>query len=261
MNVGSGRLVFRHRSTMDVLDLAARFLVDERRAFLKLSALVLLPAYALVLLVGVGADAWPLALFLAVVFATVCDLPFTVLASRLVFSADVPLRDVIADAARALPRLLVGRVLQGIGLGLGFSFCGLPGVWLGVLLQFLPEVIALERTPVFQSFSRCNRLLAGQFGDAFVAWLWLSGLQVGSVLLFDFAGRTVLREVLQISPPRPVWDQPHSVLAVTGLFVSLPYLSVARLLTYLNVRTRSEGWDIQARFVAIAQRLGPGGSP
>jgi len=261
MNLGAGRVVFRHRSTMDVLDLAARFLVQERRAFLLLSAAVLLPAWALVMLVAHGAGNWEGALFLAGLFAVTADLPFTLLASRLVFDADVPVGATMLDAVRALPRLLLGRLVQGLVVGVGLSLCGLPGIWLAVLLQFLPEVIALEKTPVFKSFTRCNRLLSGQFGDALVAWIWLTGLQIGAVLLFDFAGRTILRDVLQINPPRPVWKDGHSSLAITGLFLSLPYLSVARLLTYLNIRTRTEGWDIQARFVAIAQRLAPGGAP
>ena len=83
MNLGAGRVVFRHRSTMDVLDLAARFLVQERRAFLLLSAAVLLPAWALVMLVAHGAGNWEGALFLAGLFAVTADLPFTLLASRL----------------------------------------------------------------------------------------------------------------------------------------------------------------------------------
>ncbi len=254
MNIGSSRVVLRQRGIMEVLDLAARFLVEERRPFLILTAIVLVPPCVFALVLALAFDAWAAAACVAVGAMTLLDLPFMLLASRLVFDAKAPLSRVLLDSAKALPKLLVARTLQGIGVVLGFAMGGLPSIWLAVVLLFLPEVIALEQTSIFRSFTRCGRLLSGHFGTALVAFIWLTGLHVGAVLLFDFAGRAVLRDVLQIVPPPALFDAKKSALALAGFFAAIPFLAVTRLLVYLDIRTRAEGWDVQARFVAIAQR-------
>ena len=259
MNIGNARVVFRHRSTMDVLDLAARFLVHHRAPFLALSALVLLPSWVLSLIIVRNAS-FEAGAVAALGLAAVADLPFTVLASRLVFEERVPLTSVLGDALRALPRLVLARAVQAVAFVAGLSACGLPGIWLGVMMVFTCEVVALEKTPVFQIFTRCNRLVSGQFGDAFIAWFWLLAIQGLALVLVDYGGRHVLRDLLQVTPPSSMFDDPKSLLALTGVFLIVPYTAVARLLSYLNVRTRSEGWDIQARFVTIAQRLAGSGS-
>ena len=46
-----------------------------------------------------------------------------------------------------------------------------------------------------------------------------------------------------------------SWLALAGWWSALPLLATARFFVYLDIRTRSEGWDIQTRFAAIAARV------
>ena len=67
-------------------------------------------------------------------------------------------------------------------------------------------------------------------------------------------GRAFLGDVLQFQAPGAAWTEGGSVLAVLGFFGIVPYVTTARFFTYLNMRTRAEGWDIQTRFAAIAAR-------
>jgi hypothetical protein len=39
-----------------------------------------------------------------------------------------------------------------------------------------------------------------------------------------------------------------------GLFASVPWVSALRFLTYIDTRTRRDGWDIQVRFLALEHR-------
>jgi hypothetical protein len=47
-------------------------------------------------------------------------------------------------------------------------------------------------------------------------------------------------------------DRRRQLSRARRLFI--PYVATARFLAYLDLRTRSEGWDIQTRFAAIALR-------
>ena len=40
--------------------------------------------------------------------------------------------------------------------------------------------------------------------------------------------------------------------AVIGFFAALPLVATARFLSYIDGRTRQDGWDIQLRFMSIA---------
>ena len=54
-----------------------------------------------------------------------------------------------------------------------------------------------------------------------------------------------------------MWSDGWSVLSLLGFWLFVPYVVTARFFVYLDVRTRSEGWDIQTRFLALAARTLP----
>jgi hypothetical protein len=75
------------------------------------------------------------------------------------------------------------------------------------------------------------------------------------VVAGDLLGQGLVEFVLQLG--RPVGSLFHdggSTYALFGYFLSVPYVSSARFLGYVDSRTRREGWDIQVRFAALAQR-------
>jgi hypothetical protein len=247
------RVAFRDRSLSDVLDLALRFIVVHGRAYAWVALGAMAPLLVIALLTG-WVIGWGASWAVALPLALVAEVPFTVLASRLVFEDEVSARAVLAASLRDMPRVVVVRLLAAALALVGVFALVVPGVWLATIFLFLGEVMLLERATVGQAFGRAQRIATSDSAGALLGRLVLGLVPVGGVLLADIAGRTVLGELLQFRPPPALWSAGGGVLPLLGLFAQVPYLSTARFFLYLNVRTRAEGWDIQTRFAAIAAR-------
>ena len=247
------RVAFRDRSLADVLDLALRFVVVHGRAYALVALGAIVPLLGISLVAG-ALMGWTVSWTVALPLALVAEVPFTILASRLVFEDHVSARAVLGAALRDAPRVIFVRAIAAALVALGLSVFIVPGIWLATIFFFLGEVMLLERGSIGQSFGRAQRVASSATSDMLVAVLVLALIPFAGVLLADIAGRTVLGELLQFRPPRPLWTAGGGVLPMFGLFAQVPYLATARFFLYLNVRTRAEGWDIQTRFAAIAAR-------
>jgi hypothetical protein len=53
-------------------------------------------------------------------------------------------------------------------------------------------------------------------------------------------------------PVGSLWTHGGSGYAVAGALLSAPFVASASFLGYVDQRTRKEGWDIQLRFMALA---------
>ena len=247
------RVALRDRTVSDVLDLALRFVVVHGRVYAKVATIALLPLVALSAVAGWRLG-WAASWAIAVPLAAIGEIPFTVLASRLVFQDRVRARDVLGASLRDGPKVIFARGLAALLAAVGLFVLVIPGLWLTIISFFLGEVILLERGSAGQVLGRSHRVASSAGTEVLLGGLVLLLLAIASVLLADVAGRLVLGELLQFRPPPPVWHQGGSLLATLGLFLFVPYLATARFFLYLNVRTRAEGWDIQTRFAAIAAR-------
>lgn len=247
------RVAFRDRSIADVLDLTLRFVVVHGRVYGRVALGSVLPAAVLALAAGATLG-WRAAWWIALPLAFAAEIPFTVLASRLVFEREVHARDVLAASLREGPRVVLVRGAAAALTALALPFFLVPGVWLASIFLFLGEVILLERATAGQAFGRAQRVAGSAPNEVLLGVIVLALVPLGSVVLADVAGRAVLEELLQFRPPRPSWETGGGALATLGLFAQVPYLATARFFLYLNVRTRAEGWDIQTRFAAIAAR-------
>jgi len=254
MNVLFSRVALRDRTTADVLDLALRFLVAHAWPFAKLAALVLPPCLAATYIVGKELGwiyGWPFAIYASLV----AQAPFTELSSRLVFETDVRVRDVVRVALGRAPMLVFVRAVHLVVVGFACMLFFVPALFVGGFAFFLGEVMLLERATVSVAIPRLQRLSAGATGDAMLGVMVLGALHVLATVLGDVAGRSVLQEIFSWKAPPAAWDAGMgSFLAALGFWLFLPYAAIARLLMYLNVRTRAEGWDVQTRFMALAQR-------
>lgn len=253
MNLREARVAFRDRSVADVLDFSLRFITVHARAYGKVSLFTLLP-FGLVSLAFGYVYGWALAWAVAIPLAVFVEAPFTILASRLVFEDEVRARDVLAASLSAAPRVLIARVIALVMIGAGMSCFFVPGVGLAAMTLFVGEAMLLERAGMMTAFGRAQRVASNAIGDVVLAILVIALVPVTAVFLADFGGRTLLGEVLQFRPPRAVWNEGGSALATIGLFLQVPFLATARFFLYLNVRTRTEGWDIQTRFARLAVR-------
>lgn len=248
------RIVLRDRSVGEVLDLSLRFVVVHARAYAVIALCSLLPALLLALVAG-ALLGWPLAWLVSLPLAVVAQGPFTILASRLVFESKVDALEVLRTTAAATPRFLVGRALVTLFVGVGTLFFIVPGLYIAPMFRFSGEAALLEHAGVLASIARAQKLAAAAMSDLATGTAALALVFVASIVLGDVAGRTIIGEVLQFKPPRSLFTEYGSTLATVGMFAAIPYIATARFLLYLNVRTRTEGWDIQTLFVRIAARI------
>lgn len=253
MNVVTAKVALRDRPMVDVLDLAMRFVVVHARTYALLAAVIVPPALLASALVA-SAFGWAAAWAVAVTLAFFTRVPFIVLASRLVFHEAVQTREVLSDSLRALPRVLALGVVWLVVVSFATALFFVPAAWAASALFFVDEVAVLERSTLGQTLVRAQRLAASSIGESLLGVFAFGALTIGAAIFADVGGRTIIGELLQFRPPQSMFREGGSLLALVGWLVAVPYFATARFFTYLNVRTRAEGWDIQTRFVAIAAR-------
>jgi hypothetical protein len=91
-------------------------------------------------------------------------------------------------------------------------------------------------------------------GEALVALVLLVLLHGVACVAADGGGRALIAALLEAKAPEAMWTEGWSVLSLLGFWLFVPYVATARFFVYLDVRTKTEGWDIQTRFVALAAR-------
>ena len=258
MNVWEARVVVRERRLTEIVDLSVRFcLVLGGSLYVKLCLWLLLPAYALcfwVLRSGwQNAEIW--AGGLALVLYSVLQLPFTVAAGRLMFSAEVPLADVIRSSLELLFRICVARLLSLLVL-FGGSLLVIPIPIVISRGMYLSEVIVLEGAGPWAAYRRAGRLTTRRVAQTFAVWLALIATSAAFVVVAEILARALGAEGLSIEGVSEVWGGLNLEAGLAGLFLSLPLVASLRFLAYIDNRTRREGWDIQVRFLELGRALG-----
>jgi hypothetical protein len=251
MDLRRAHVALRERPLLDILDLAVRFCTAHARAYAMLALAVLVPAFAASLVVA-SLGGWWLGWVFTVGLTAFAGAPFVALASRLVFEDDVRAGEAISLSLRAVPGLIGARFAQAIALIACSLLLGLPWLWVGTAMFFVGEVIVLERARPGAAIGRAAGIARAHFGAALMTMLLALVAPAGAAVLADFAGREVLQGLLEVKAPPPLLKEGGSWLALLGWWSALPLLSTARFLVYLDIRTRTEGWDIQTRFAAIA---------
>jgi len=206
--------------------------------------------------------------------------PVTLFLGQALFQETVDTRRLLRDLMASLPQLIYYQVfvrgwlmllfLVGVVLDFNDEFNGLLlaafGFYCFVLQVYWPhlnEVILLERNPwrrvpgsmgdrAATTAGRCKAIAGASGGDQFGRWLTASG--IGVLLITMIASSTYYlywRLTLAAFDPRPIYAV-HLMLAV---WVVISYLTVVRFLSYLDLRIRTEGWEIELRMRAEAARL------
>ena len=74
-------------------------------------------------------------------------------------------------------------------------------------------------------------------------------------MAMDLLCNAVVGFVLQLGHPTgELFSDGGSGFAVLGALLAVPLAAAVRFLGYVDLRTRKEGWDIQLRFVALAEQ-------
>ena len=253
MNLANARIVMRTRSRGELLDLAALWSFSkDRRLYLGLAALVLLPSLAACLLARYLGDwTWTSVWTLAVALAMLTQGVFTVATGRALFDEHVTIRTVLGHYFRRLPSYITALVVTRLGLALGaLTVIGLPVAW--VRFAFIHEASVLEGNSTGAAIKRSMRL-ARRSTEIAILGGGLALAVAASVLAGELIGHGLVEFALQLGRPfGALWQDGGSVYALIGFHAALPYVAVARFLAYVDERTRGDGWDIQIRFMALA---------
>ena len=248
----------RERKLSEIIDLSVRFcLVLGRRLYVKLCLWLLLPAYALCLFVlhsGVqGAAVY--GCVLAVALFSLLQLPFTVAAGRLMFSADVSLAEVLRASARLSFRLCVVRLWSLLLLFAGSLLVVLTPFAVARGL-YLSEVVVLEGAGAVAAHRRSGRLTQQRIAQSCLVWLSLVASSAAFIAVAEILARTLGAEGLPLEGVSELWAGMNAEASIAGLFCSVPLVASLRFLSYIDNRTRREGWDIQVRFLELGRALG-----
>ena len=258
MNLNASTIVLRPRTLAEILDLACRLSVTVASGlYARLAALLLLPIFAGCLALHYALDVhWVLVWIVAVAAGSVVQGVFTVAVGRLLFSEELGAWQVLRLFGRRLGSYLTMLTVSRVLLALcTIPLLGLPVMW--PRLVFAHEASLLEGAGPIEAIRRSYRFSAGRWASAFAVLLALLLAQVAIVVTTEALCHGLVADVLQLGKPfGALFEDGGSPYALAGFLLSIPYVSTVRFLDYIDARTRSDGWDIQLKFMAIAAREG-----
>lgn len=266
MQLDRTHIAIRERGLLEILDLSLQ--VVRRHAGPLMLALVIgaLPMALLnAWLIGDWADVeftddrtslyfWAM-LLLVVWQIPLATAPMTCYLGQAMFDEKVKVGQLARGFWHSLPQLILYQVIgRGFFVPMMFTLAIPYAGW-----PFLNEIILLERNRMrrgrhsrMTTFRRSRMFHSGSTGELFGAWmlgmvvgtvlvlsLWLTIIVVMSVLLGDWASMYVYYLVYL---PVAIWF-------VVGL------LAVVRFLSYLDLRIRREGWEVELAMRAEAMRM------
>lgn len=254
MNLSDARIVVRPRARLESMDLAFRYVLaaDSRITYGWLALATLLPAFAATAWArwAMGFTwwgVWALALGLGTFVSGV----FTVAAGRMLFDRAATPRAILGAYATRLPTYLAAMVAARVLTLLGFSLV-VPGFLAWLRFAFVSEAVLLEQVPARRALTRSSWLSTVGADDilgALVSGLLMSlSIVVGVETLCVAVAEDVLQ--LQVDGSRLLQDG-GSYFALAGYFLSLPWAATSRFLSYIDGRTRQDGWDVQVRLMAL----------
>ncbi len=258
------RITLRPRSADETFDLTVAYLRvharDYRMPIVVATLVACLPVLGYWLLIG--NELGPLAA-IAVLSAGIAERSITAFAGRHMFGNPATLRGAWTATFRKLPFILLSLITttvpQLMVLVSDFDEDWLIGaIMLGLFWPFIVaahlhinEVSMLEHLSLMKSGQRARALVSYRFGRA-LGLVISSGLVRALFVLGTYSAAMFLFSVvLQFQGASQNLGMGFTVL---GYALAGPYLALVRFFDYIDSRTRREGWDIQVRFNAIAQK-------
>ncbi|MDZ7620686.1 MAG: hypothetical protein U1E05_27095 [Patescibacteria group bacterium] len=266
MHLDRTRIAIRPRSFIDILDLSLHVVRAFGRPLFLAWFVGVLPVLVLnwTLLVGLAspevAPDWQVSYLSVMAILVVWETPLatafiTLYLGEATFGNRPNAREVLVAFRRALPQLLWYQVVLRALLTIPwFTWLVLYAGW-----PYLGEVILLERNPMrsprkeaMTTWRRSVSLHRAMSGMLFARWLGAccaGSLLVASWWLAVWFFRWRLFNWPEWSPAMFTVILPVIVWLVVGFF------AVVRFLSYLDLRIRREGWDIELMLRAEGNRI------
>ncbi len=256
MNVEKANVEIRKRGLLEVTDLAFRCVFGlGGMLYLKLFVVYALPCvlalWAAQRWLEIG---WLSIWCWAAVLASGVQGIFTVAAGRLMFEREVTFgavtRQFFSRLGGYIGALIISRLLMALS---GLIIIALPIVW--VRMAHVHEASLLEGARAGAAVKRSSRFSENYTGATFAMLLVLGIATLTIVLGCELIGQALLQDVFQLGMPLgDLFEDGGSLFALLGFFLSLVFCATTRFLSYIDSRTRRDGWDIQVRFMAIRAR-------
>ena len=261
MNLLASRVVLRQRSLADVLDLAIPFCLMNKRPLGVLAAIVLGPLAGLTAYLRIAAHwQWQNLWLVIGCAAFVLDGAFTVALGELLFQepGNARVGGILRRFFRRLPACVVAFVVRGVVLLASFALIVMP-FFLAPPSMFMTEALLLENATLGKALERSRALSRNRLFGCLGLWLATLTLPAFGAIAMDVIGNSVVGFVLQLGRPTgELFEHGGSGFAVLGALLCIPVAAAMRFLYYIDLRTRKEGWDIQLRFVSLAEQASSG---
>ena len=152
--------------------------------------------------------------------------------------------------SRILPLIGVG-FLVAMGAGLGLLACVIPGVILFIRWNFASQIVVVERARPIAAMKRSFWLTEGRFWPV-LGIVLISGILAG-IISSVFSG-ILDAIVVAITGADSVASTLSSLVTATiASGLTLPFSAAVSVITYLDLRVRREGLDLQL----LAQGISP----
>ncbi|MEZ4374936.1 MAG: hypothetical protein R3B07_29260 [Polyangiaceae bacterium] len=256
MNVEKANVEIRKRALLEVTDLAFRYVFGlGGMLYLKLFLVYALPLVLMLWAAQYWLEvSWTWIWFWAFLLGSGVQGIFTVAAGRLMFEREVTFGAVTRQFFSRLGGYIGGLFLSRFLLALSaLVVIALPIVW--VRMAHVHEASLLEGAGAGTAIKRSSRFSENYTGATFAMLLVLGIATFTIVIGCELIGQALLQDVFQLGHPLgDLFEDGGSLLALLGFFLSLVFCSTTRFLSYIDSRTRRDGWDIQVRFMAIRAR-------
>ena len=212
--------------------------------FLAVSAMVVIPAQLVVLGVGLeqltaGYDSSPdpadLIIPAALGYLLLLPLISAICIHALVAMSDGErprARQVIVKGLESFAPMFLAVLLAAVGVALGLLMLIVPGVFLAILLYFVPEAVVLEGASDTKALRASAALVRGFWWRTFAVVLVVNliGLLVSLLL-----GTPFVR--LAETQDQAVWQLVGTMLTAT---ITMPFTALASVLLYFDLRARRD---------------------
>jgi hypothetical protein len=258
VNLLAARVVLRQRPLSDSLDLALPFLLTCKRPLGVLALVTLGPIAALIGFLRIGRHwSWPGLWLICLGASLLVEGVFTVALGELLFKnpAEVRVRSFVGRYLRRLPAIVTALVLRLIAMAIALGMLIVPLFLVAPPTIFIPEALLLEGATLGKALTRSRALARNRGAMCMGIWLAMLVLPVIAAMAVDLLCGSLCTYVLQLGRPAgSLWDDGGSGFAVVGALLAVPLGAAMRFLGYVDLRTRKEGWDIQLRFVSLAEQ-------
>jgi hypothetical protein len=254
MTYGRTLIVIRERSFLDLLDLAF-VVVRGRPVALGLTALAGMAPFAVLNVWLFSANdltsgLWVPLLLMEAPWATA---PLTIVMGDLMFGVRARPGRIFKTLVVSFPALFLTQFLiRGVLLLTFIGYVLVPARY-----PFLDEVLLLERVGPFRALGRSRAICRGFEGELFIRWIGQIILGATFALCFQ-NGAEVLGSVL--AGGDLAWEQgaqldAGDLLFQAGVWIAIAFFAVVRFLSYIDRRTRLEGWEVELRLRSVGRAL------